>query len=515
MRRLGTDGSTAQGRAAARARGTARGRRDRPRAGRRTATASARGAVDDDSARADAALVTRAPVTTGARLADIFLEWAVRHVQVELGRYFDNALVLFFSGVANRKLATAMAEYTPNLQLRRPAAAARRAQAADLAGRAVAVRQRRALRRRLGAAAACRARRCSNAVERSYVLRKAMQKATVVVAPVHELDGFGLEELAGKTIITSTVNDERLAQLRATRACSMVVDGAPLLFGHVRRPDAARRDDPRRHRQGARATCSRTTTSRSSPSLELEPRIALPERLQAHQPLRLRHPPAVAGVLQEGQADRDAVAASRRRCCMDSLEKVMAYAPPFVYSKVEGIKSPTGVEAEGWLISVGGTPQRDHEPQPRVHLPPPAGRRRDGRASWARRSWAWARSPRWSATPASPWRERAPLPITTGNSYSASGALWAAHDALLRMGLLPQPDGEAAREVQGDGRRRHRRHRLGLRAAAGDAPPRRSTLVSPETAKLLALKESILQETPDAKVFLSRARRQATSPRWT
>jgi hypothetical protein len=28
---------------------------------------------------------------------------------------------------------------------------------------------------------------------------------------------------------------------------------------------------------------------------------------------------------------------------MNSLEKVMAYAPPFVYSKVEGIKSPTGV----------------------------------------------------------------------------------------------------------------------------------------------------------------------------
>ena len=42
---------------------------------------------------------------------------------------------------------------------------------------------------------------------------------------------------------------------------------------------------------------------------------------------------------------------------MDSLEKVMAYAPPFVYSRVSGIRSPTGAEAEGWLISVGGTPK--------------------------------------------------------------------------------------------------------------------------------------------------------------
>ena len=50
---------------------------------------------------------------------------------------------------------------------------------------------------------------------------------------------------------------------------------------------------------------------------------------------------------------------------MDMLEKAMAYTPPFVYSKVTGIKSPTGVEAEGWLISVGGTPKEimSHSPE--------------------------------------------------------------------------------------------------------------------------------------------------------
>jgi predicted amino acid dehydrogenase len=31
---------------------------------------------------------------------------------------------------------------------------------------------------------------------------------------------------------------------------------------------------------------------------------------------------------------------------------------------------------------------------------------------------------------------RASMPITTGNSYSASGALWAAADAMRRMGLV-------------------------------------------------------------------------------
>ncbi len=40
-----------------------------------------------------------------------------------------------------------------------------------------------------------------------FMLRRALHDATVIVAPVHELDDFGAEELAGKTIVTSTVND--------------------------------------------------------------------------------------------------------------------------------------------------------------------------------------------------------------------------------------------------------------------------------------------------------------------
>jgi predicted amino acid dehydrogenase len=98
--------------------------------------------------------------------------------------------------------------------------------------------------------------------------------------------------------------------------------------------------------------------------------------------------------------------------------------------------------------------------------------------------------------------KRASLPITTGNSYSASGALWAAHDALLRMKLLPPPKGKErvkfkAMVVGATGAIGAACSRLLVRAAE------EVTLVSPETAKLLALKESILQQTPDAKVVLS------------
>jgi predicted amino acid dehydrogenase len=98
--------------------------------------------------------------------------------------------------------------------------------------------------------------------------------------------------------------------------------------------------------------------------------------------------------------------------------------------------------------------------------------------------------------------KRAPLPITTGNSYSASGALWAAHDALLKLGLVPKPNGDA--------RVKFKAMVVGATGAIGSVCARLLVkaaeevyLVSPETAKLLAVKESILKETPDARMFLS------------
>jgi predicted amino acid dehydrogenase len=97
--------------------------------------------------------------------------------------------------------------------------------------------------------------------------------------------------------------------------------------------------------------------------------------------------------------------------------------------------------------------------------------------------------------------KRAPLPITTGNSYSASGALWAAHDAVQRLGLLEL---ERGRRVKG------KAMVVGATGAIGSACARLLArtaeelhLVSPEAAKLLVLKESILRESPGVKVVLA------------
>jgi predicted amino acid dehydrogenase len=332
-----------------------------------------------------------------------------------------------------------------------------------------------------------------------FVLRKAMQKASVIVAPVHELDDFGLEELAGKTIITSTVNDERMAQLR-DKGVATVIDGSPCMHGHVLGAQlldamilAATGKQPREILEDDYLEIIT--------GLQQEPRIVHPNGYQrvnrfafVIHPLSQEYFKKVKPIELLSQVSPPVM--------MNSLEKIMAYAPPFVYSKVTGIESPTGVKAEGWLISVGGTPKEIMRHDPEFTY-----RRLLDAAAMAKRLGAQIMGlgafTKVVGDAGVTVAKRAPLPITTGNSYSASGALWAAHDALLAHALCcPRPKGKQRVQCKG--------MVVGATGAIGSVCARLMAraveevyMVSPETAKLLELKESILKESPDAKIFLS------------
>ncbi len=439
---------------------------------------------------------TQAPLSTGARLTDIFLEWALRHAQTTLGHYFDNTRVLFFSGIGNYKLAMSMAEYTGNLQFADPLLQLgipkllTSIDALNLyASGAHYVTDWVPPQMLPGPLVKQWSR---------YVLRKALATATVVVAPVHELDDFDAEELAGKTIITTTVNPARLARFR-DKGVHLVLDGAPQVEGHS--VDPALLD----------AMIMAATGKAPDDLLEddyleildsqaLEPRILYPggfKRVNRFafviHPLSQEYFKVVKPI--------EILSRVSPPLLMDSLEKVMAYAPPFVYSRVEGIKSPTGVEAEGWLISVGGTPKEIMRRSPEFTY-----QRLLAAAAMARKLGAQIMGlgafTKVVGDAGVTVARRAPLPITTGNSYSASGALWAAHDALLRMALLPKPRNKE--------RVKFKAMVVGATGAIGSACARLLVraaeevyLVSPETAKLLALKDSILKETPDARVHLA------------
>ncbi len=451
--------------------------------------------IDKDTSRLSR-IVTRVPLTTGARLADIFLEWAVRHTQNKLGHYFDNANVLFFSGMANYKLAMSMSEYTTNLQFADPLlqlGVPKLLTSLDALGLYASGMHYVSDWTPPRVVPAMLLKQWTR-----FVLGKALVKSTMVVAPVHELDDFGLEELAGKTIITSNVNDERLARFKE-KGVNMVIDGAPVIAGHVLGPEML--DAMILAATGKTADdILEDDILEIVTGLKMTPRILYPNGFK-----RVNRFAFVIHPLSQEYFKKikpvDLLSRVSPPVLMNSLEKVMAYAPPFVYSKIEGIKSPTGVEAEGWLISVGGTPKEIMS-----HSPEFTYRRLLAAADMAKRLGAQIMGlgafTKVVGDAGVTVAKRASLPITTGNSYSASGALWAAHDALLRLRLLPAPKGKQ--------RVKFKAMVVGATGAIGSACSRllvraaeEVTLVSPETAKLLALKASILQETPDAKIVLS------------
>ena len=451
--------------------------------------------VEKDSALMTSA-VTRVPVTTGGRLGDILQEWALRHVQSKLGNYFNNAKVLFFSGMINYKLALAISEYTQNLEFADP-----------ILQLGVPKLLTSIDTLELYASGAhyvldwAPAGVMSSAVVKEwtrFLLRRAMRDATVIVAPVHELDRFGAEELGGKTIVTSTVNERRLAQF-GTKGVAVVIDGAPTMCGHVLSPSlldamilAATEKDP--------TEITEDDYLAIITDLALEPRIVYPRGFK-----RVNRFAFVIHPLSQEYFKKikpiEVLSQVSPPIFMDTLEKAMAYAPPFIYSKMTGIKSPTGVEAEGWLISVGGTPReimmRDPEFTYRRLLD--AAGIAKGLGAQIMGLGAFTKVVGDAGLTVA---KRAPLPITTGNSYSASGALWAAHDAMLRLGLVPAP--KRGEKVQ------FKAMVVGATGAIGSVCARLLAmvaeelyLVSPETAKLLSLKSSILKETPEARLFLS------------
>ncbi|MFO1323250.1 MAG: dehydrogenase [Burkholderiales bacterium] len=458
-------------------------------------TVGDRSFVDKDSQRLTGA-VTRVPVTTGGRLSDILQEWALRHVQNKLGNYFNNAIVLFFSGRTNYKLAQTMAEYTPNLlfadpllQLGVPKLLTSRDTLSLYASGAQYVLEWTP--ERLMASAPVKE-------WTHFVLRRAMRDATVVVAPVHELDGFGAEELSGKTIVTSTVNDRRIAAFKA-KGVHMVIDGSPALFGHVLGPSLL---DAMIIAATGRAgdDILEDDYLEIIESLALEPRIVYPNGFRrVNRFAFVIHP--LSQEYFKNIKPIDMLSHVSPPVFMNTLEKAMAYAPPFVYSKVTGIKSPTGVEAEGWLISVGGTPKEimSRSPEFTYRRLLEAARIARGLGAQIMGLGAFTKVVGDAGLTVA---RRAPLPITTGNSYSASGALWAAHDAMLRLGLVPAPP--RGQKVK------FKAMVVGATGAIGSVCARLLAMVaeevymvSPETAKLLSLKGSIRKETPDAKLFLS------------
>ena len=439
-------------------------------------------------------VVTRVPATTGARLRRLLQVRAIRHTQKTIGNYFNNNHVLFLSGAVNYDMAMAMSDYTKNLKF------------ADALLQTGAPKMLTSLEQlelfargskllssvvpsTLGAVLPS-----FTGVKKKLVASE-FAKAHVIVGTFEDIKTFGTpKNLEGKTIISSAIDDDRLAWFTEQKV-NLVVDVSPMLFDEVVGVNTIE----------AMILAALETTNEEFSLQDLEDvvrELKITPRL-LHPTGKFRNIRRFAFVIhplsQEYIRKGFPIPKATPKLVMDKIEQIAAHAPPMVYCKMDNIVSPTGAEAEGWLISVGGTPKEMLSRSPEFTY-----RRLLAACKMAQEMGAQiiglGAFTKVVGDAGVTVARRADIPVTTGNSYSASGALWAAADAMRRMGLVEKPK-------KGSKRVPAKTMVVGASGSIGSVSARLMAMAFEEVVlagrtqkKLDWLKESILEETPDAKV---------------
>ena len=437
-------------------------------------------------------VVTRVPVTTGATLRRLLQVRAVRHVHKELGHYFTNNLVLFLSGMRNWDMAVAMHDYSKNLSF---------ADAVFQTGAPTLLTSLEQLELYAKGSEWVLTGKPGQMLEGALTAFKnqrvaaAAAKAHVIVGTFAEIKAIGTpKNLAGKTLITSAVDDERLAFFKTCKV-NLVVDVSPKLFEKV---------------IGINTLEAMILAKLEMPASEVSDDDFEEILNELHIQPRLLHPTGtfrnirrfafvIHPLSQDFIRKGFPIPKATPQFVMDRVEHLAAHMPPMVYCKMDNIISPSGAEAEGWLISVGGTPREMLTRRPEFTY-----RRLLAAARMAEKMGAQIMGlgacTKVVGDAGVTVARRSHLPITTGNSYSASGALWAAADALRRMGLvhLNQHNKKVAAKTMV----------IGASGSIGSVSARLLAMSFDEVylagrtlSKLEDLKASILEETPDAKVF--------------
>jgi len=437
-------------------------------------------------------------VTDGHRLRNVLQEWTIRHLAGEMPGYFSNARVVVLGGRNHYRSTRVLSESTANLSFADPAVE----YGLDDIHTPFEVFERMVsasgwLLQRLPSTVVSAATAPARFVLDSRV-RKALQDCDVVVATFPELAQFELDDLKGKTLISTSVGSERLNSLRE-RGIDLILDDVPQPFDDVVVNEATLEALMLVAGEAEESRLSDDDLLEMIQSAELQPRILYPSGFKRRSRFAFVIHPLSQEYFRNVKA-LDAVADVAPGILMDGVEKLMAHAPPFVYSHVTGIASPTGAEVEGWLITVGGTPK-----ELMAHDPEFTYSRLLAAADMAQKMGAQIMGlgafTKVVGDAGVTVAKRASLPITTGNSYSASGALWAAHDAVRRLGIA---------EVDKKGHIKGKAMVVGATGAIGSVCARLLAmaadelwLVSIEPAKLLALKEDIERENPRAVIHVA------------
>lgn len=445
-----------------------------------------------DITDADVAALRRAcrrvPLTDGHRLADVLEEWSIRAVQTEYPAHFTNARTSVLGGGYKRAVAvlesfTRNIEYVP-VKGERPNPVIQAAKSVKGLADEFADKAKEAVRDPLAPALWAMGK----------IAQPSHKGQDVVVGLFDDIISAGPSELSGITVISSAISPEREAEL-AERDVDMIVDTTPQPFRNVTVVTAVLEAMMLHHRGKRKLDVESMLTAIEEAGLQ-------PRLLHPNGPRRKSRFAFVIHPLSTQYFRNVEPLGSLTKVpgMTPVIEKAAAYFPPFVYGRMTGITSPTGAEAEGWLISVGGTPKEllAHSPEFTYDRLLEAAEIAQGLGAQVMGLGAFTKVVGDAGVTVA---QRAPLPVTTGNSYSASGALWAAHEAIRRLGIA---------EIDADGRLRGKAMVVGATGAIGSVCARLLAmacdelwLVSPETAKLLTIKHSIERENPRASVHVA------------
>ena len=372
------------------------------------------------------------PVVGGRGLKRILDRWAIRDIAAREKGIFSRKNVFFLSGVANWDIYSVMREFTDNISFGDPVLHF---------GVPRVLSSEKGLRRYVRASMPMLTRRPyvtffpkgrTGEDFQNVLLSQPFQKADVIVGDLSMVLHFTPSDLRGKTVVTDTIDEQRLNLLR-DRGVDVVCTTTPEVFeGHradlnvlqalfiahlAKKPDEIGDDDY----------------------------LGLIRRLEARPRVIYAQGRAVRrrkfAYLYCPDTQRDLLRQPRMRWmrglpprARDAVEQAAALAPPVYYGTVHGIQSPGGEEAEGVILLLPTTASRLNE-QPRelvrkrvrqaAKLAKELGAEILGLATFTGNIGEAGRRVAAEET----------IPITSGHSMTISATLWACRSACIDMGM--------------------------------------------------------------------------------
>lgn len=437
------------------------------------------------------------PVVGGRALKRIVDRWAIRDIGDREPDLFEERNVLFLSGIANYDMFHVMKGFTdhfifadPILHFGVPQTLHTEDGLHRYARLAMPLLTRRPYvsffpRGRTGEEL------------QTWLLTRPYEKADVIAGDLGLVLHYTPRDLSGKTVVTDTVDDERLEDLRA-RGVEVVCTTTPEVFPHRRADLNVLQAIFLAHLKKPPRDVTDEDYLRLLRSLGAAPRMI---DLRARPRRRVKFAALIVA------ADRESLMGHPRLRWMRLLpgpvqarvERGLATAPPFAYARVSGIAGGDTV-AEGWILTLPASAPEIVARGPEFLI----GRMRRAAGiaqQLGARVMGVSTFDRALSAAAGAVAATEPIPITSGLSMALSADLWAGREACLRVGMAAGEDGRIDGTALLLGARTEGPASVAARLLAVGF--RRVVLVAPQADEALELLREIEREIPGSEVEIS------------